>query len=647
MQLRPSVRLSTRPRGSARVLLLLSFLLPLTAVASQGQIGKNAEKGHLRVVADPTAYAPGAEITRHFKATIDDGWHVNSHTPTYDYLIPTKLSIELPDGWTPAKVSYPAGEMKTFAFADKPLSVYEGTFDLPVVIQVPRGAKAGTFDAKATFSYQSCNDHECLPPASVSQPFTLLLASDGARETPAASSSSAAGGAPGASGSGAGGAAASSGASATGAIGGHGLFAILLLGLLGGLILNAMPCVLPVLSLKVLGLVRSAGEGRAAVTRGALATTAGILVSFWALAGAAIGGRAAGAAVGWGVQFQQPVFVAALAVVMLLFSLNLWGMFEIRLPGFLARAGNAGMHEGLSGHFASGLFATLMATPCSAPFLGTALGFALSQGWQRILAVFTAVGVGMALPYIALAVAPGSARFLPKPGAWMDNLKRAMGFLLTAAIVWLLYVLSSQIDPVHLAFFELGLLALAFAIWILHRAGGRRWWKAVGIVATALTLVFSASVVVRAARPAASKASSEPAGSAIAWQPFDEARALALARSGRLVFVDVTADWCFTCKANEHLVLDSTQVGDAFSRFHVIAMRADWTNRSDKITRFLVAHGRYGIPFYILFRPGQQPYRFSELLTRNEIVNALRSSEAKSASTQPVASAAGPSSPTS
>jgi suppressor for copper-sensitivity B len=400
---------------------------------------------------------------------------------------------------------------------------------------------------------------------------------------------------------------------------------MLWLALLGGLILNGMPCVLPILSLKVFGLVRAASQSPGAVRAGALATSAGILLSFWALAGAAIAAQRAGAAVGWGIQFQQPGFVAFLAVVVLFFTLNLWGLFEIVLPHRIATAAErGGGGEGLGGHFASGLFATLMATPCSAPFLGTALSFALGQSAATIFAIFTAVGVGLALPYLLLAAAPGTAKLLPRPGPWMDTLRGAMGFLLAGAVVWLLYVLAAQIAPESVAFFELALLAVALALWAAHRARAgaaprKAWW--------ALALALSAAAILLAARAPRAEAratAAEAGGSTIAWIPFDRAAAERLAaEEGRLVFVDVTADWCVTCKVNERLVLYTPEVAGAFERLGVVAMQADWTNRDDGIARFLAEHGRYGIPFYLLYRPGAPPHVFGELISKQGIVEVL------------------------
>jgi suppressor for copper-sensitivity B len=399
--------------------------------------------------------------------------------------------------------------------------------------------------------------------------------------------------------------------------------------MLGGLVLNAMPCVLPVLSLKVFGLVRSAANGRAEVTRGALATAAGMLASFWALALAAIAARAAGSAVGWGVQFQRPGFVAFLAVVVVLFCLNLWGLFEIPLPASLANLAGSGPREGLAGHFVSGLFATLMATPCSAPFLGTAISFALAQTGPVVFAIFTALGLGMALPYLLVAAAPGLAKVFPRPGAWMETVRGVMGFLLAGSAVWLFYVLSSQVSPEQLAAIQLGLLGIALFTWLQHRVargrGGRGLAVAGMVAAVAVTLVVAAGGT---RGDAGSRLAASRSAGLIPWVVFDRAKAESLTAGGQLVFVDVTADWCFTCKVNERLILDTPEVAKAFTENGVVPMRADWTNKSDEIADFLKEHGRYGIPFYILYRPGREPHVFSELPNKDGLVATVREAAA-------------------
>jgi suppressor for copper-sensitivity B len=560
------------------------------------------EKARLSLTTGRAAYEPGETARIAAKVTVENGWHVNSNTPTFDYLIPTKLDLELPAGWPGEVLRYPGHEMKTFAFADQPLAVYDGGFVILAEVKLPAGTARGPAEVRADLRYQACNDSQCLPPVTTSATVVLAVGS---------------GGGPGRGGP------------------GTGLAAMLLLALAGGLILNAMPCVLPVLSLKVFGLVRSAGQGRTEVVRGALATAAGIVVSFLALALTAIAARAAGAAVGWGIQFQRPGFVAFLAVVVVLFCLNLWGLFEIPLPQRLARLGGAGPREGIAGHFTSGLFATLMATPCSAPFLGTAVGFALAQESPVILAIFAAVGVGMAFPYLLLAAAPGTARFLPRPGEWMNTLRGIMGFLLAAAAVWLFYVLSRQVSAERVAAIELGLLAVSLFLWLRHRhmaSGnphkGMRWVAEIGMITA-----VAATVAVAALAPATDAAqnprlAAERSAGLISWEPWERSRAESLAAEGKLVFVDVTADWCFTCKMNERLVLETPEIAGAFAEHGVVPMKADWTNRNEKIGKFLAEHGRYGIPFYLLYRPGREPRVFSELLTKDGLLAAVKESSA-------------------
>lgn len=611
----------------------------VAAAPAGAQIGKQ-QKASFVLNADRTAYEAGVPARVAALVSIEHGWHVNSHRPTFEYLIPTELALALPEGWAPGSVQYPPHELQTFAFENQPLAVYDGDVVILAEVKVPGGVPAGTYPVKASLRYQACNDSQCLPPVTAEAEMQLTIGPDGQTQhedlfSKATAALAAAGG--GDRGAPPGGVKPATAAPAPAPPASTSLAVTLLLALLGGLILNAMPCVLPVLSLKIFGLVRSAGHGRAEVVRGTLATAAGILVSFWALALAAIAARSAGAAVGWGIQFQRPGFVAFLAVVVVLFCLNLWGLFEIPLPQFLARLGGGSVQgrEGVAGHFASGLFATLMATPCSAPFLGTAISFALAQTALVILAVFTALGLGMALPYLLVAAAPGIAKILPKPGAWMETVRGVMGFLLAAAAVWLFYVLSSQVAPEQLAAIQLGLLGIALFTWIRHRvANGRalRGMAMAGVVAAiAITLVSAATG--RVGATTARTGSEKPAG-LIAWVEFDRAKAESLAAGGQLVFVDVTADWCFTCKVNERLVLDTPEVAEAFEEHAVVPMKADWTNKNDTIAKFLAEHGRYGIPFYLLYRPGQEPHVFGELPSKDGFVAAVREA---AADTRPIA----------
>jgi suppressor for copper-sensitivity B len=581
---------------------LLAALTLFALVPAAAQPGPEEHKASFVLQADRTAYDPGAPARVAALVTISGGWHVNSHQPTFEYLIPTELTLRLPPGFAPATVVYPQARMQTFAFADEPLAVYDGDVVIEARLTVPKSAAPGNYPLQAALRYQACDDTQCLPPVTAAAKLTLEVGSGGKANAAFGADPS----------SGAGRAAAKAPAN---------LAVMLLLALAGGLILNAMPCVLPVLSLKVFGLVQSAAGGHRAVASGALATSLGILASFLALAAAAIGARSAGAAVGWGIQFQRPGFVAFLAVVVVLFCLNLWGLFEIHLPVRLAQLGGKGPREGLVGHFASGLFATLMATPCSAPFLGTAVGFALAQEAPVIAAMFAAIGVGMALPYLAIAAAPGVARLLPRPGEWMETLRGAMGFLLAGSAVWLFFVLAGQVSAEQVAVVQLGLLLLALFTWLKARVGAGRLLRGVaafGMVAAVAGTLYAAA----SGRGLAAKEMEKSAG-LIPWVPWDRAESAALVASGTKVFVDVTADWCFTCKINERVILDTPEVAAAFAKHGVVPMKADWTNRNDEIARFLAEHGKYGVPFYLLHRPGREPHVFSELPSKTALIEAV------------------------
>ena len=385
---------------------------------------------------------------------------------------------------------------------------------------------------------------------------------------------------------------------------------ILALAVLGGLILNLMPCVLPVLSIKLMGVVGHGGGDRRTVRLSFMASAAGILFSFLVLAAALIGLKSAGAAVGWGIQFQQPWFLIAMTMLVTLFACNLWGFFEIRLPEPLAGlGGDAG--RGYGGHFLTGAFATILATPCSAPFLGTAVGFALSRGPGVILAVFACLGVGLALPYLAVAGAPGLATRLPRPGPWMVVLRRILGLALAATALWLLSVLATHAG--HLGAAAVGALAVAagVALYLNHRRGRRFLW-AFGLAALAFLVPFPES-----ATPRASAAED-------LWKPFDRAAIPGLVAAGKTVFVDVTADWCITCQLNKTLVIYEDDVMARLTGDPVVSMQADWTLPSEAISNYLAGFGRYGIPFDAVYGPGAtEGIVLPELLSKEAVIDAL------------------------
>ncbi|WP_200343199.1 protein-disulfide reductase DsbD family protein [Rhodovibrio sodomensis] len=407
--------------------------------------------------------------------------------------------------------------------------------------------------------------------------------------------------------------------------------AILGLAVLGGLILNLMPCVLPVLSLKLLSVIGQGGRERRHVRQSFLASAAGIVTCFLLLAAGAAGLKAAGLAVGWGVQFQQPLFLVALTLILTLFACNLFGVFEIQLPGRLtdrlARAGGApaapGHREGLAGHFATGMFATLLATPCSAPFLGTAIGFALSRGLLEILAIFLALGIGLALPYLAVAAVPALAAKLPRPGRWMIAVRRVLGVALAGTAVWLLSVLAAE-DGQLTALVVAGLLVALGALIALRLklAGGLR--RAVPAGAAVLALAaFAAPLTLQAPADARGPATAG-AEDAADWRPLDRGAIDRLVADGKVVFVDVTAEWCITCQVNKKLVLDSETVQARLDQPGVVRMRADWTKPSDRIANYLASFGRYGIPFNAVYGPGAPDgIALPELLNTSGVLDAI------------------------
>jgi suppressor for copper-sensitivity B len=404
------------------------------------------------------------------------------------------------------------------------------------------------------------------------------------------------------------------------------LFAMLGVALLGGLILNLMPCVLPVLSLKLLHAVQHSGAAPRAVRAGFLASAAGIVASFLVLAGVMVGLKAAGASVGWGIQFQQPLFLVFMVVLVTLFAANLWGLFEIPLPRRLADA-LAGPEEGhgLAGPFATGAFATLLATPCSAPFLGTAVGFALARGTLEIVAVFAALGVGLALPYLAVAAVPRLARLLPRPGRWMVALRRVMGAALALTGVWLLMVMAVQVGDTVAGLVGAFMVALLAALWLGGGMRGRVCWVGTGLAI--LLTIASFAVPAQFGRGA----DAAPVVDSVArWESFDEAAIRAHVAAGRTVFVDVTADWCITCQANKKLVINRGESAKRLKADGVVAMRADWTRPDERITAYLAAHGRYGIPFNIVYGPGAPDgVPLPELLSEAAVVEALNTASAK------------------
>jgi thiol:disulfide interchange protein/DsbC/DsbD-like thiol-disulfide interchange protein len=406
-----------------------------------------------------------------------------------------------------------------------------------------------------------------------------------------------------------------------------GLIFALLLAFAGGLILNLMPCVFPVLSIKALSMVEQGARDPRGLRRNGLAFGAGVLLSFLGLAAVLLALRASGEQIGWGFQLQSPAFVAAMAVLFTLLALNLAGVFEIGLR-LASAAGNVEARAGSSGSFMNGVLAVAVAAPCTAPFMGAALGYALVQPPAAALAVFAALALGMAAPYMLLCLVPALSRMLPPPGPWMVTFKQAMVFPLLGTVAWLTWVLGLQAGINAVLGMLAGLVLIACAAWIYGRFAGPTARPAPRAVALASTALFAVAGLYAAwpgenAQPAPI-AQAHTAGDSLDWQPWSAARVAELRAQGRPVFIDFTAAWCVTCQANKRLVLDTAAVTQHMSERKVATLRADWTRRDRAITEALAGYGRTGIPVYVLYLPGRaQPILLPELLTRDIVLAAL------------------------
>jgi len=384
----------------------------------------------------------------------------------------------------------------------------------------------------------------------------------------------------------------------------------------GGLILNVMPCVLPVLSIKLASVVSGKGKSRGAIRSSFLASALGVMAFMWFLAAVTFGLQRVGVTVGWGLQFQNPVFLSLMVVVLAVFAANMLGVFEISLPsGLQTRLANSGARGGHAGDFATGAFAAVLATPCSAPFLGTAIAFALTGGALDIAVVFTGLGLGLALPYFAVAAYPRLAQIMPKPGRWMIALKAVLGLLLIATAAWLIWVMSG-VAGATATYAAVGLTVALIGLIALRRIPSAPKWAGVAILALAPMV---------AANQLADQAAAETPGIATEWVEFDRAQIARLVSQGDVVFVDVTADWCLTCQANKLLVLDREPVVSELAAPGVVAMRADWTRPNEDISRYLASFDRFGIPFNAVYGPGApNGIVLSELLSTEAVMQALR-----------------------
>jgi len=392
----------------------------------------------------------------------------------------------------------------------------------------------------------------------------------------------------------------------------------------GGLLLNLMPCVFPVLSLKALALAAPGHENPRQMQFQGVAFAAGVVVTFVSLALLLLALRAAGEQLGWGFQLQSPAVVTALAILFFVLALNLSGAFEFASLVPSSAAGWTARNP-YADAVLSGILAVIIASPCTAPFMGAAMGFALAQSPAVTIGVFVALGVGMALPYVMLSWFPAWRRALPKPGVWMERLKQLLAFPLYATVAWLVWVLGAQVDNDAVVRLLVALVFLAFVLWSwrIFRVSRARGWSIASVAGLVLAAVVAWPLfgsakegAVNATAPSLSESESE-------WQAYTPLRLTELARMGKPVFVDFTAAWCVTCQVNKRFVLNDGAVKDAFARRGVELVRADWTRRDPAIARALGELGRQGVPVYVLYRPGKEPLILPEVLQRQTVLDAL------------------------
>ena len=555
--------------------------------------------------------------------TVPDKWHVNANKVTDEFLKPSSIEAKAagiefgePEWPEPIKEYNEALELEIWTF--------RGTFSVKVPVKGVSGADYDSLGTTVTFNYQACDNSICLAPASktISLDSRVNGAINGAtngangvkkndpainsgRDSPVAASA--------------------------------GIALLLFFAFVGGIILNLMPCVLPVLSLKLFSLIKQAGESRGRLLALGGATTAGILVSFWVLAAVVAAVKAGGGSAGWGMQFQSAGFIAFMVILLTAFAMSFFGVFEIWLPwNATTKMDAAGQKAGIAGAFFTGALLVLLSTPCSAPLLGTAMGFAFAQTTPILFLFFTAAGLGLALPYMLVSAFPKVLKVFPKPGVWMVHLQRVMGILLLASVGWLFWIVNEQAGIVGVELFAAVAIASIACSVLLGKFAkpGTAFVREIAVIILSAGALFS--IWFAGIAPEYEKAATATFNARLqekvtedGWFRYSPALIEEFAKAKRTVFIDVTADWCLTCKANEAAVLDDDDFIRAMDSLNVALVKADWTRETPEVNALLQSMEKSGVPAYAIYPAGDTSRQIvlPELLTVEGIVEKIQNSD--------------------
>ncbi len=581
--------------------LFFGFIYPLQAAHTQASL-----------VSEKNGIAPGKSFWVGIYLDTEEGWHTYTD-PSGDAGFPTAVEWILPDGFKAGPIQWP----KAQRFEENGLIAYgyEGPILLPIQIQAPEKISSPSVTLHAKVRWLECKIL-CVPgEQELSLELPILTTAELQNSPQAAFFKSLT-------------TKHSIQKKTEKEAGSQHLGIILVWAFFGGLILNLMPCVFPVLGLKIMGFVRHAQNSQRSIRIQGLTFTLGVLISFWLLSSILLVLRAQGESLGWGFQLQSSGFVVFLIALLFLLALSFLGVFEIGMG--LSNAGSQlAQKEGLKGSFFSGMLATLVATPCTAPFMGVALGFALSQPPWIAFIVFTSLALGMSSPYLALSYFPNLLKYLPKAGPWMDAFKQAMAFPLLATIVWLLWVLGLQkhihaVVEVLFALVILGLGGWIYGCWYTLSQTKKVKW--IALFFSAISILSALGLFIDATEDEEESNKGLHASTPLDWEPYSAERLATLRAQEQPIFIDFTAAWCLTCQANFKAVLSTPEVTEAFKDHHIALLMADWTRRDPQITEALSQLGRSGVPAYVLYPsdPDKDPIILPEVLTVDIVLNALK-----------------------